>query len=175
MAVDGGPEKGGRMVAIEGLGIYLNDHLGGAAAGVELAERLRSSNEGTPFGSVLAGLVLEIKEDRATLENLMDRLGVQRSAGKQTGGRGLERLSRLRTSKTFTRNAELSRLLGIEALQLGVEGKFAMWRALGEIAELDQRLAATDFAGLGERARRQRDTLEQYRLRAAVLAFSPDS
>jgi hypothetical protein len=163
------------MVAIDELGVYLNDHLGGAAAGVELSERLRSNNEGTPFGGVLAQMVLEIKEDRATLENLMDRLGIERSSGKQSAGRGLERLARLRTSKAITRNAELSRLLDIEALQLGVEGKYAMWRALGEVADLDQRLSATDFAGLAERAHRQRDTLEQYRRQSAVLAVSSKS
>jgi hypothetical protein len=163
------------MVAIDALSIYLNDHLGGAAAGVEMAERLRANNEGTPFGGVLTQLVLEIKEDRATLENLMDRLGIERSAGKQTAGRGLERIARLRTNKALTRNAELSRLLDIEALQLGVEGKFAMWRALGEIADLDQRLGATDFDGLAERAHRQRDTLEQYRRQSTVLVFSSKS
>ena len=33
------------------LAIYLNDHLAGAALGVELARRLRSSNQGDPeFG-----------------------------------------------------------------------------------------------------------------------------
>jgi len=37
------------------LGIYLNDHLAGATAGVELARRLRASNEDDPeFGPALA-------------------------------------------------------------------------------------------------------------------------
>jgi hypothetical protein len=50
-----------------------------------------------------------------------------------------------------------------------------MWRALKEIADLDAQLAATDVDGLAERAQRQRETLEPYRLQAAVLAFSPES
>src|SRR6266542_3062087 len=74
-----GSARGGAMVSIDLLGIYLNDHLGGSIAGVEVAEKLRSKNEGTPFGTTLSGLVLEVKEDRATLENLMDRLGIERS------------------------------------------------------------------------------------------------
>jgi hypothetical protein len=163
------------MVATDSLGVYLNDHLGGLVAGVEIAEKLRSKNDGTPFGSVLAGLVLEIKEDRATLENLMDRLGIERNPGKITAGRGLEKLGRLRTSKTLTGSAELSRLLDIESLSLGIEGKHAMWRELEEIADLDQRLASTDLEGLADRARRQRDTLEPYRLQCAALAFSANS
>jgi hypothetical protein len=163
------------MVSIDLLGGYLNDHLGGSVAGVEIAEKLRSRNEGTPFGAVLADLVLEVKEDRATLEHLMDRLGIERSPAKQAAGRGLEKLGRLRTSKQVTGSAEVSRLMDIEALSLGIDGKFAMWRVLKEIADLDGRLAETDFDGLAARAGRQRETLEPYRLQAAVLAFSSES
>jgi hypothetical protein len=163
------------MIATDSLGVYLNDHLGGSEAGVETAEKLRSRNEGTPFGAVMTQLVLEIKEDRATLENLMDRLGIERNPGKLTAGRGIEKLSRLRTSKTLTGSAELSRLMDIEALGLGIEGKYAMWRELREIAELDQRLASTDLEALADRARQQRDTLEPYRLQCAALAFASGS
>src|SRR6266705_2089102 len=106
--------EGGAMVSIDLLGIYFNDHLGGSIAGVEVAEKLRSKNEGTPFGTALAGLVLEVKEDRATLENLMDRLGIERNPAKQAAGRGLEKLGRLRTSKQLTGSAEVSRLMDIE-------------------------------------------------------------
>ena len=163
------------MVSIDLLGVYLNDHLGGSIAGVEVAEKLRSRNEGTPFGATLAGLVLEIKEDRATLEHLMDRLGIERNPAKQAAGRGLEKLGRLRTSKHLTGSAELSRLMDIEALSLGVEGKFAMWRALKEVADVDDRLAATDFHGLAERARRQYEALEPYRLQAAAFSFAREA
>src|SRR6266498_2587389 len=81
-----GSARGGAMVSIDLLGIYLNDHLGGSIAGVEVAEKLRSKNEGTPFGTTLSGLVLEVKEDRATLENLMDRLGIERNPAEQADG-----------------------------------------------------------------------------------------
>jgi hypothetical protein len=160
------------MVAIESLGVYLNDHLGGSFAGVEIAEKLRSRNEGTPFGGVLNDLVLEIKEDRATLENLMDRLGIERSPSKLSAGGSIGKLSRLRTTKQLTGSAELSRLMDIESLSLGLEGKHAMWRELQEVAEMDQRLASTDLEGLADRARRQRETLEPYRLQCATMAFS---
>ncbi len=167
--------EGGGMVSIDLLGIYLNEHLGGSIAGVEVAEKLRSKNEGTPFGTALAGLVLEVKEDRATLENLMDRLGIERNPAKQAAGRGLEKLGRLRTSKQLTGSAEVSRLMDIETLSRGIEGKSAMWRALKEVGDLETQLATTDFDGLAERARRQRETLEPYQLQAAALAFSSES
>ena len=160
------------MVAIDSLGVYLNDHLGGSGAGVEIAEKLRSGNEGTPFGGVLNDLVLEIKEDQATLENLMDRLGIERSPSRQSAGGGLGKLRGLATGKQRTGSAELSRLMDIENLSLGIEGKLAMWRELQEVADMDQRLASTDLAGLADRARRQRETLERYRLQCAAMAFS---
>jgi hypothetical protein len=65
--------------------------------------------------------------------------------------------------------------MDIEALWLGIEGKLAMWRALKEVADLDAQLAATDFGGLAERAGRQRETLEPFRLQAAAFAFSGES
>jgi hypothetical protein len=65
--------------------------------------------------------------------------------------------------------------MDIEALSLGIEGKFAMWRSLKEIADQDAQLGATDFDSLAERAGGQRETLEPYRLQASAFAFSPDA
>jgi hypothetical protein len=155
------------------LGIYLNDHLAGASAGIELAEKLGSGSEGTAFGAVLDVLVAEIKEDRATLEELMERLGIERSPVKQAAGWAFEKLSRLRLDPLVTGSPHLSRLLESETLSLGIEGKLAMWRALKEVATVDARLATTDFDVLMARARGQRESLEPYRLDAAVRAFSP--
>ena len=36
------------------LGVYLNDHLAGSSAGLELAEKLRDNNQGTALGDVMA-------------------------------------------------------------------------------------------------------------------------
>lgn len=62
------------------LAIYLNDHLAGATLGVELARRLRASNQDNPeFGSALTEVCAEIEADRETLKAAMDRLGVGQS------------------------------------------------------------------------------------------------
>ena len=55
------------------LSIYLNDHLMGATAGLELARRAYGSNRDNEFGSFLGPLAEEIAEDRETLVELMDR------------------------------------------------------------------------------------------------------
>ena len=153
-------------MANELLGVYLNDHLAGSAAGLALAEKLRDNNQGTELGKVVAVLHHDIEQDRATLEELMARLEVDRHSVKETAGWLLERLSRLRLNPVLTGSADLTRLLETEALSLGIEGKRLMWVALKEAAADDERLAATDFDRLIERAASQRRTLEPHRLAA---------
>ena len=160
------------MAANELLGVYLNDHLAGSAAGLELAEKLRDNNQGTELGNVMAALHRDIEQDRSALEELMGQLEVDRHPVKEAAGWVLERLSRLRLNPALTGSADLTRLLETEALSLGIEGKLRMWLALKEAAASDHRLAATDYDRLIERARTQRRTLEPHRLAAALRSFS---
>ena len=160
------------MASDEALTAYLNDHLAGSAAGVELAEKLRDNNQGTELGRAMVALHHDISEDRDTLESLLGQLELDRHAVKEAAGWMLEKVSRLRLNPALTGSAELTRLLETEALSLGIEGKLAMWLALKEAAAADSRLAATDFDRLIERARGQRRTLEPHRLAAAVQSFS---
>ena len=159
------------MASNELLGVYLNDHLAGSAAGLELAEKLRDNNQGTELGKVMAALHHDIEQDRAVLEELMARLDVDRHSVKEAAGWMLERLSRLRLNPVLTGSAELTRLLETEGLSLGIEGKLCMWVALKEAAAADPRLAGADYDRLIERARGQRRTLEPHRLAAAVASF----
>ena len=84
------------------LSIYLNDHLAGSTLGVELSRRARSANEGTPLGEWLAELTREIEEDRATLERLMDTLGVRRDHLKNKGAWIAEKAGRLKLNGQIT-------------------------------------------------------------------------
>jgi hypothetical protein len=160
------------MASNELLGVYLNDHLAGSAAGTELAQKLRDNHQGTELGQAMAALHRDISEDKETLEELMRTLEVERHPVKEAAGWALEKLSRLRLNPALTGGAELTRLLETEALALGIEGKLAMWLALKEAAAADPRLAGTDFDRLIERARGQRRSLEPHRLAAAVASFS---
>jgi hypothetical protein len=164
------------MPSTELLGTYLNDHLAGAAAGVELAEKLGAAYEGTAFGTAVAAVAEEIKVDRETLQALMERLGIGKSPVKQATGWVFEKATRLRFNRRLTGSDHLTRLLETETLSLGVEGKLGMWQALKGIDGLDAELGRADFDRLIFRARQQREALEPYRLEAAVGAFtaSPD-
>ena len=61
------------------LAIYLNDHLAGATAGLELARRALEENAGNEYGRFLLTLTQEVAEDRRTLNELMESLLVPRS------------------------------------------------------------------------------------------------
>ena len=160
------------MASDEALVVYLNDHLAGSAAGVELAEKLRYNNQGTELGKAMVALHHDITEDRETLEELMRHLDVARHPVKEAAGWMLEKVSRLRLNPALTGSPELTRLLETEALSLGIEGKLSMWLALKEAAAADPRLAAADYDRLIERARGQRRALEPHRLAAAAASFS---
>jgi hypothetical protein len=160
------------MASDEALTAYLNDHLAGSAAGVELAEKLRDNNQGTELGRAMVALHHDISEDRDTLQSLLGQLELDRHAVKEAAGWMLEKVSRLRLNPALTGSAELTRLMETEALSLGIEGKLAMWLALKEAAATNPRLAGTDYDRLIERARSQRGALEPHRLAAAAAAFS---
>jgi len=153
--------------------VYLNDHLAGAAAAVELIETIRSNNEGTPLDAYLAGLATDVAADKATLGRIMEALGVPQSAVKQAGGKVLERLSRLRLNQRITGSAAVSRLMEIETLSLGIEGKLALLRSLQTIVGTRPELAAFNLPELADRAIAQRAGLEPHRLEAAAEALAP--
>ena len=154
------------------LAIYLNDHLAGATFGLELARRAARENTGSALGTFLANvLVPEISEDRDTLRRLMAVLGVPRSAPKVAAGWAAEKLGRLKLNGEWRRYSPLSRLLELEGLAAGIEGKRALWLALASVAEADDNLQEFDLQHLAERAAAQRRTLEEHRLDAAAAAL----
>ena len=148
------------------LAIYLNDHLAGATAGVELARRAASNNRGSDYGRVLSAVARDIEQDRATLEALMERLGVGRDRVKTAAAWAAEKAGRLKLNGHLLSYSPLSRLEEIEFLLLGVSGKLAMWRAL------DHAIGGIELQELEARAESQRERLEGLRLRAAREALA---
>ena len=151
------------------LGIYLNDHWAGSTAGRELAKRAAGANRGNEFGALLDELLVEIEEDRATLSAVMSAVGVGEDRVKAVAARVAERAGRLKLNGSLTGYSPLSRLVELEGLALGLEGKLSLWKSLGDLD--DPALSEFDFASLQARARSQLDRLEPLRLEAARLAF----
>jgi hypothetical protein len=153
------------------LPIYLNDHLAGSTAGVELARRTFAENRNTDLGEFLSGLLSEIEEDRATLINLMQALSIKPSAIKVAAAWTVEKAGRLKLNGQVRGYSPLSRVVELEGLSSGIAGKRALWQALGEIRVRDHRLREFDFDALAERASSQLERLKPYRLAANREAF----
>jgi hypothetical protein len=157
------------------IAIYLNDHLAGATGGLALARRALGANRGTDFEAPLERLATEIAEDRAALMDVMTRLEVTQDPLKVWAAWAAEKAGRLKLNGRISGYSPLSRVLELEVLALGVEGKRALWRALARTWRDDARLAGVDLDELVRRAERQRRLVERERLRAADLAFGPPS
>ena len=64
------------------------------------------------------------------------------------------------------------RVADLEALRLGVEGKAAGWQTLRKLSTVDERLDAARLDTLIERARRQQETIEEWRVRQIEQALT---
>jgi hypothetical protein len=153
------------------LTIYLHDHLAGSTFGVELAQRAARQNKGEPYGAFLSDLAKEIAEDRATLDRVARRLGAGRDELKIALAWTSEKVGRLKLNGRVTGYAPLSRVIELEGLMAGVQGKLALWQALHEVAPDYDELDATELNALIRRAERQLSGLGEQHLVAVRDAF----
>jgi predicted DNA-binding ribbon-helix-helix protein len=154
------------------LRVYLQDHLAGSTAGVELARRTRGANEGTEYGPPLANIADEIEADRRHLQGIMEDLGFGGDRLKNIAAWGVEKAGRLKLNGQLTGYSPLSRVVELEGLLTGITGKRALWVALLEVAPGEPRLDAALLERLRDRADAQRATVEELREKAAREAFT---
>jgi hypothetical protein len=152
------------------IGIYLNDHLAGSVMGSRLAKRIARQNEGNEYGTKVAGIAREIEEDKATLHELMDRLGIGERRAQLAMAWVAEKAMRLKPNGRLLRYSPLSRVLELEALTMGITGKLELWRSM-EAVENGAKVPGFDFTQLAQRAETQRDQVEDLRVRAAREAL----
>src|SRR5215204_3923964 len=105
------------------LEIYFADHLAASTAGLELARRSARSNAGNATGEFLRRLVIEIEEERETLERLMTQLGLKPSRPKVVAAWVAEKVGRLKLNGQVRGYSPLSRVLELESLAVGIAGK----------------------------------------------------
>jgi hypothetical protein len=156
-----------RRSAQDPLGIYLNDHLAGATAGLELARRVAGTGQVPAPPAELRQFVQQVAEDRDTLLRIMGTLGLPVRSYKVWAAWAGEKAGRLKLNGHLTTRSPLSNLEELELLCLGVAGKAAGWRTLRTLADRDSRLEAGQLDELISRARSQAGFLEESRIRAA--------
>jgi hypothetical protein len=154
------------------LPIYLNDHLAGATAGVELARRIESDNlEVEALAPTLRRVRAEIEADRKTLEGVLTRLEVSRSRVKPYAAWLVERLGRLKPNGHLRDYSPLSRILELEGLRMGIIGKAELWRTLSGLG-LDGR-AGVHFDALAARAEEQQEAIAELHKVAVAAIDTP--
>ncbi|MEY2440985.1 MAG: hypothetical protein QOJ46_411 [bacterium] len=158
--------------AIDYLSTYLQDHRAGAEMGSDLAARLRDENLGTPYEDFLTLLAQQIEQDSATLEAIMERYDIDKATLKTAGAKIGEKLARLKPNEQLSGYSPLSRVLELEGLRGGVQGKLALWDSLYEISETDERLDPDELQALVERAESQLADLREHHRLAAREAFA---
>src|SRR5688500_12665827 len=78
------------------LATYLNDHLAGSVAGLELLEHMEAEYAGTAIEPCLAELQAEVAADRDELVAFMDRLGVVESKPRKAAAWLAEKVTEIK-------------------------------------------------------------------------------
>ena len=154
------------------LRIYLQDHLAGSTAGIELARRTRGANQGTEYGPPLAQIADEIDADRRQLEAIMQDLGFGGDTVKNVAAWTLEKVGRLKLNGELRSYSPLSRVVELDGLLTGITGKQGLWLALLQLVDAEPRLDRERLERLRDRAEDQRTRVEALREKAAREAFA---
>jgi len=123
---------------------YLQEHLAGSVAALQLMETLADHERGLPLEQKLRGLHAEVTEEQERLKAILARLEGEESSLKQAAAWLTEKLHR---------------------------GRLALYRALEDVAPDEPRLGGYPFAALQARTLTQHAMVEQERMAAARAAF----
>jgi hypothetical protein len=152
------------------LASYLNDHVAGAVAAIELLDHLIESHKGTPLEKFFTELRADVKADLEVLRKLLQRFSKE-SALRKAGGWLAEKMGRTKIKLAGEKVGELGLVQALEILVLGITGKQLLWRALNASLGSSPLLRGADLGKLEERAIEQLERVEARRLQAAHQAF----
>ena len=152
----------------ERLYTYLNDHLGGSVAAIELLDNLIEHHSEDRFGKFFSNLREDIRADQEKLRDLIGKVGGKESALRKVAGWVSEKFGRAKIGDT---DDSAGLLQALEGLALGVTGKQLLWRSLAAIASNFPALQGTDFSELENRAHDQFERVETLRIEMARETF----
>lgn len=151
------------------LAAYLNDHLAGSVAAVELVEHLESKSVG--MAEFFASLRGDITADQKELRTLLDRVGTE-SMTRKAAAWVAEKVLEARVRSGGEGFGELGLLAALEVLVLGITGKGLLWKALRHSLADSPVVQGFDLTRLEERAAEQRARVETVRLECAARALN---
>lgn len=151
---------------------YLNDHLAGATAAIELLQHLTKYRSGSDAQQRYVQLSQEIEEDRQVLQDILARLGGTESPVRKAAGWLSSKLGQVKMVLDDTGDDQLRVLEALEALSLGIQGKLLLWGAMATAASRVPLLQSVDFGRLQQRAHDQFEQVDGERLQVAKVALA---
>jgi sugar phosphate isomerase/epimerase len=153
------------------LAVYLNDHLAGATAALQLLDHLQK-HEDPALQQFTAELRQDIAEDRDELMRLLRSAGVAISSVRAGAGWIGGKAAELKLAIDDSTSGGLWTFELLEVLALGIEGKRALWAVLRSLSGAVPALRVADYERLAGRADYQRRAVEAKRLEWAATAFA---
>jgi hypothetical protein len=151
---------------------YLNDHLAGSVAALELVDRLIKTYKGKPLEQFFKDLRNEIDVDQGELKDLIEKLGEKESPVRKAGLWVAEKFARAKIRLSDSEKNRMGLFHALEGLVLGITGKRGLWTALAAAADTVPELRELDYARLEKRAAEQCDRVDAKRLEIARKIFS---
>lgn len=150
---------------------YLNDHLAGSLAALQLLEHLLEQ-PAPGAENQLRGIRAEIEEDQKVLQGILKSVGGKESPVRKAAAWLTERVGQAKLRLDDSGSGDLRLLEALEALSLGIQGKASLWRALATVRDLRPELQRLDLRQLERRAQDQFERVDALRLRAARAALT---
>ena len=151
---------------------YLNDHLAGSVAALELLDHLIETYQGKPLERFFKDLRSDIDADQGELQDPIERLGEKESPVRKAGLWVAEQLSRAKIRLSDSEENRMGLFHALEGLVLGITGKRSLWTALAAAADTVPELRELDYVRLEKRAAEQSDRVDAKRLEIARKIFS---
>ena len=149
---------------------YLNDHLAGSVAALELIDDLIKCCADEAMKTFLINLQRDIQSDQTVLEQLLDRANENESMVRKAAAWVSEKVARAKFKIAGEDLGGLGLVQAFEMLALGIRGKELLWRALQRADSTAP--ADVDFTKLEQRAVEQQQRVEEKRLEAVKAAFT---
>jgi len=158
-------------VSGEILTTYLNDHLAGSVAALQLVDRLVGWSRGTEREKIFTALRVEIEKDQEVVKQLLATMDAKPSKVRRAAAWLTEKIGEAKLEVDDGGTGQLRLLEALEALGLGIQGKLGLWRALETASAHTPALRHLDLPSLERRAHDQFERVEVQRLQVARSAF----
>jgi len=155
----------------ETLSIYLNDHLAGLVAAIDLIDHLIADDPDPVLERELVDLQSGLQLEQRTLRTVIDSVGSENKVGQAMAWVG-EKVARLKVGYGPADSPGLRRFEALETLALGFCSRRLLWHTLEHLAENGVLHSELDFRELEQKAGHDAGKLEALRLAASLEALT---